>query len=139
MLDGVEAYGAEPEGITYSLIHLLRPEVLHQPQHLDELPLASPAHPRLQPPPQHSELLRQLPPGQGSRLVQRSRLALQQRQVVDRVEDEVVAVQKTPNMGNPGLDRVARGREWEYLSVALGSPTVDRYIKPDGIMSPALS
>ena len=92
MLDGVEAYGAEPEGITHSLVHLLHPEVLHQPQHLHELPLAAPAHPRLQQTPQHTELLRQLSPGQRSSLVQGPDLALQQRQVVDRVEDEVVAV-----------------------------------------------
>ena len=57
VLYGVEAYGAQPEGVTHRLVHLLLAEVLHQPQHLHVLPLAAPAHPRLEQPAQHSELL----------------------------------------------------------------------------------
>ena len=72
---------------------------LHQSEHLHELPLSSLAHPRLQQPPQHSELLGQLPSNQRRRLIQCPRLLLKERQVMERVEDEVVSIVRTADGG----------------------------------------
>ena len=66
-------------------------ERLQQPQHLHELALALLAQARFHQPPQLREAFRQLPASQRRSLVQRVRLLLQQRQVMQRVEDHVFA------------------------------------------------
>ena len=69
---------------------LLVGEVLQQAQHLHELALAPFPHAGLQQAAQRPVRFGQLPPLQRRGLVQGRRLPLQQRQVVDGVEDEVV-------------------------------------------------
>jgi hypothetical protein len=62
---------------------------LHQPQRLDELAFAAIAHPPFKEPPQMLERFRQCPILQGSRLIERAGLLLEERQIVLRVEDEL--------------------------------------------------
>jgi len=71
-------------------VYLIQLEAFHEPEHLDVLPLAPPAHAGLQEAAQGGEFLGQIPLLQGSRLVQGPCLLLQQGQVVDGVVDEVV-------------------------------------------------
>ena len=86
--------------------HLLDPERLHQAQHLHELAFAWFAHAGLQQAAQRGELLRQLPAGQRRGLVQRVDLLLDQRQVVQRIEHEVLPL---VGAGMPGDDLRAAG------------------------------
>ena len=67
-------------------------ERFHQAQNLHELALALLAHTRFQKTAQGRELFRQLPTGQRRGLIQRVDLTLDQRQVVQRLEHEVLAL-----------------------------------------------
>ena len=77
MLDGVEADHAQGEGVPDGAADVGEPKVLEQPQHLHVLARARRTQSRLQEPPQPKKLLRQRPPDQGRRLVERPGLALQ--------------------------------------------------------------
>ena len=90
MLHGVRVDGAQPEGVLDGVVDLLMGEVLQQTQHLHEFALAPFAHARLQQTAQRLILLGQIPPLQWRGLIQRGGLPLQQRQVVDGIEDKVV-------------------------------------------------
>jgi hypothetical protein len=57
-------------------------EHFHQPQHLNELPLAAPAHARLEQPAQMPQALRQGPALQRCSLVDRAGFLFQKRQIV---------------------------------------------------------
>ena len=92
MLHGVEADGASRNGVTHGRRDLLDLERLHQAQDLHELALALLAHARLEQAAQRGELLGQLPAGQRRGLVERVDLLLDQRQVMQRVEHEVLAL-----------------------------------------------
>src|SRR6516162_7329036 len=67
-------------------------ERLHKPQDLDELALAAVAHPGFEETPQLQKLLRQRPILQGPRLVERSGLLLDQRQIMQGIADKVAAL-----------------------------------------------
>ncbi len=86
--------------------HVVDPERLHQAQHLHELALALFAHAGLEQAAQRGELLRQLPTGQRGGLVERVDLLLDQRQVVQRIEHEVLPL---VGAGMPGDDLRAAG------------------------------
>ena len=92
MLHSVEADHAALQRICYRGSNGVEGEGLEQPQDLDVFPLSLLAHPRFQQPTQIAKLGRQLPPDQGSRLIQRVGLLLQQGQIVQRIEDEVLPV-----------------------------------------------
>ena len=92
MLHGVEADGAACDRIANGGGDVVDAEDLHQSQHLHELALALLAHAGFQQPAQGGELLRQLPAGERRGLVQRVGLLLDQRQVVQRIEHEVLAL-----------------------------------------------
>ena len=92
VLDGVVAGRSPAYGILHGGMHLVSGEGLKQPEHPHELPLALPAHPRLLKTPQPAVLLGKIPSGKWCRLVQSAGLLLQQRQVVQRVEYEVVVL-----------------------------------------------
>ena len=77
MLYGVEADGAQPQGISHGVVDLLVGEVLHETQHPHELTLATLAHPVLQQTAQRPVLFGQVPPRQRRGLVQSARLTLQ--------------------------------------------------------------
>ena len=62
MLHRVEADGPQPDGVPYGCVHFLLREGFQQPEHVDILPLAPPAHARLQETPQRAEFLGQVPP-----------------------------------------------------------------------------
>jgi hypothetical protein len=72
-------------------VDVLEPERLKQAQNLDVLPLAGLAHAGLEQAAQGRELVGQPPALERSGLVQRTEFLLEQRQVVQRVEDEVLA------------------------------------------------
>jgi hypothetical protein len=61
VLDGVEADGAEPDRVERSRRDDHFGKDLHQPQHLDELALATVAHAGFQQPAQMLKRLRQYP------------------------------------------------------------------------------
>src|SRR6266852_8172631 len=79
-----------PRAMAHRGRDLIGAEYLHQPQNLDELALALLTHSRFQKTPQRGELLRQPPAGQRRSLVERVDLLLDQRQVMQRLEYEVL-------------------------------------------------
>ena len=91
MLDGIEADGPAIDAIAHGGGDIADAERLHQPQHLHELALTLAAHPRFEQAAQGRELFRQLPAGERRGLVQRVDLLLDQREVMQRIEDEVLA------------------------------------------------
>ena len=66
-------------------------EGLHQPQHLHILAAAVFLQPRFQETAQRGEALRQLPAGQRCGLIQSACLLLDQRQIMQRIEDHRLA------------------------------------------------
>ncbi len=92
MLHRIEADRTAFDRVAHAGRDIVDPEHLQQPQDLHELALALLAHARLEQAAQRRKRLRQLPAGQRSRLVERADLALQQRQVMQRVEHEVFAL-----------------------------------------------
>ena len=92
VLHCIEADCSARDGVAHRGSDLIGAEYLHQPQNLHELALALLAHPGFQKTPQRHELVRQSPAGQRRSLVQRVDLLLDQRQVVRRLEYEVLAL-----------------------------------------------
>ena len=92
VLDGVEAHCPQLQGLLHGGMEILDAEGLEQPQHLHILASPHLQHPRLHQPAQGRELGRQVPCRQGRCLVQGVDLPLDQRKVVDRIEDHVLAV-----------------------------------------------
>src|SRR5450432_3289113 len=92
VLHGIEADCSTRDGVAHRGSDLISAEYLHQSQNLHELALALLTHPTFQKTPQRGELLRQLPAGQRRSLVQRVDLLLDQRQVVQRLKYEVLAL-----------------------------------------------
>ena len=90
MLDGVEPGRAQSQGVLDSATDVGQPKVLEEPQDLHILAGPGFAQPGLQEPPQPEKLVWQRPPGQRRRLIERARLALQQGQVVQRIEDQLL-------------------------------------------------
>ena len=100
MLDGVEADGAHPERGLHRHVQVGEIERLQQPQDLHVLAAAGLEQPRLHQPAQGLELGGQLPAGQRGRLIEGADLLLQQRQVMDRIEDHVLAAVAPGMAGN---------------------------------------
>ena len=73
-------------------VHVVQAECLEEPKDLHVLPASGPARTRLHQPAKGCERIGQLPTGERRRLVQRSDLALDERQVVQRVKDGVFAL-----------------------------------------------
>ena len=88
VLDGVEPDRPQAHGVLDGAADVVETKVLKEPQHLHVLTRARLAQPCLQQAPQPEELVRQLPPRQRRRLIERAGLALQQSQVVSRLEDQ---------------------------------------------------
>ena len=89
LLDGIKADGTQLDGVRDSGCHDGLRKQLHQPQHLDILPLAPAPHPGLQQAAQMSERLGQVPVLQRCRLIQSARLLLDQRQIMQGIKHEV--------------------------------------------------
>jgi hypothetical protein len=87
MTNGVEADRAHQQRIFDRRELLLQGEGLHQAKHLHILAAAVLLEPGFEQTPQLRKALRQLPAGERRRLVQRSSLLFEQRQVVQRIED----------------------------------------------------
>ena len=111
---------AEPERVPHGGVDCRHREGLEQAQDLDELALAGGAavlraQPGLEQPAQGRELRRQLPSLEWRRLVQRPDLLLQERQVVQRIEDEVGAPVRSAMPG----DLLAACGDHHLVDVAL--------------------
>src|SRR5271154_2113318 len=104
--DGVKSYRAHAQRGFDRDMEVFHPEALQQPQNLNVFPAAGLDHPRFHQAAQGVELRRQVPFGQRRRLIQRADLLLDQRQVMDRVEDHVLAV-ITPWMAGDDLPAAA--------------------------------
>ena len=89
MLDCVEADRPQLAGLPYGGCDVVESEVLEQTQHLHVLAFARLAQTRLQQTPQSPELCGQFPAGQWGCLIQCVRFPFQQRQVVQRIEDQL--------------------------------------------------
>jgi hypothetical protein len=83
-----------------------RIEVFHEAEDLDIFALACFAHAGLQKPVQGFKFLGQRPSLQGSRLIERTNLFFQKRQVVEGIEDHIALVVRPPV---PGDDRSGSG------------------------------
>jgi feruloyl-CoA synthase len=92
VLHGVEADCSARDGVARRGSDVVETEHFHRPQSLHELALALLAHPGFQKTPECHELFRQPPAGQRCRLIERADLLFDQRQVVQRIEYEVVAL-----------------------------------------------
>jgi len=92
VLYGIEADCSARDGVAYRGCDLIGAEYLHQPQNLHELAFALLTHSGFQKTPQRGELFRQPPAGQRRSLVERVDLLLDQRQIVQRLEYEVLAL-----------------------------------------------
>src|SRR3954452_20152125 len=92
MLDRVKADRAAGDGLFDGGQNVLGTEYLEQPQDLDELAFAALGHARLDQAPQRGEFLGQLPSGQRRRLVESAGLLFEQPQVMQWVEDKVLAL-----------------------------------------------
>ena len=92
MLYGIKANNAALERVRYRCLNLFDRERLEQTQYLDVFSLPLFAHPRFQQATQIAEHRRQLPLVQWRCLIQRIGLLLQQRQIVQRIEDEVLVL-----------------------------------------------
>src|SRR5689334_14945878 len=92
MLDRVKADRATRDGLSDTGQHVLGAEYLQQPQHLDELAFAAFGHAGLDQAAQRGKFLRQVPADQRRCLVESANLLFEQRQVMQRVEDEVLAL-----------------------------------------------
>ena len=106
MVDLVRS-GRAPEDLAREFEPSSQPKVLEEPQDLHILAGPGFAQPGLQEPPQPEKLVWQRPPGQRRRLIERARLALQQGQVVQRIEDQLltpVAATMTGDLLTPADD-----------------------------------
>ena len=100
VLDGIEADQAALHRVLHCGRHLAFREVLQRAQGLDVFPLAAWPEARLEQAAQRIEGRIELPSAQRRRLVQRARLPLQQREIVQRVVDHVAADIAPPMAGD---------------------------------------
>lgn len=101
VLDGVERDRSQLEGLPCGGSDLFAGEVFEQAQNLHVLAFARLAQPRLEQAPQTHQLFGQLPAFERRRLIERVRLALQQGQVVDGIEDQLFALVAASMPGDP--------------------------------------
>ena len=92
VLHGVEADRAQLQGLLHGCMQVIDVEGLEQTQDLHILAAPHLEHARLHQAAQSLELFGQLPFRQRRSLVQRIDLALDQRKVMDRVEDHILAL-----------------------------------------------
>jgi hypothetical protein len=114
MLHGIDADGATLDGVTHGCRDIVDGERLHQAQDLDELAFAGLSHPRLEQAAQRGEFVWQLPIHQGGCLIERIDLALDQRQVMQQIEHEVLALIR-PRV--PG-DDLGSARDYHLVHIA---------------------
>ena len=92
MLHGIEANRAELQRLLHRSMKIVEAKALQQAQDLHVFAPSGLDHSCLHQAAQGRELGRQLPLGQRGRLIQGVDLLLDQRQVMDRIEDHVLAV-----------------------------------------------
>jgi len=97
VLDRIEADRPQPEGLADGGLDLAEREALQETQDLDVLALAGGtvipgAHTGLQETPQGGEGLGQIPAPERGRLVERADFALDERQVVQGIEDQILTL-----------------------------------------------
>ena len=100
VLYGVKADRAHLKRLLYRGMQGRQMEGVEQPRDLDVFASAMPVHASFHQPAQRCELLGKLPTLQRRGLIKCVELLLQQRQVVDRVEDEFIAIPAPGMAGN---------------------------------------
>ena len=124
MLDRVKADRATGDGLSDAGQHVLGAEYLQQPQDLDELAFAALAHAGLDQAPQRGEFLGQIPADQRRRLVESADLVFEQGQVMQRVEDKVLALvgarMTGDHLGPAGDHHLVDVAADQHLAVAVG-------------------
>jgi hypothetical protein len=93
MLDRVKADCAASDGLSDTSQHIRRTEYFQQPQHLDKLAFTALGHAGFEQATQRGKFLGQIPADQGRRLIESADLLFEQRQVMQRVEHEVLALE----------------------------------------------
>lgn len=88
MLDRIEADCAELDRLLHRRMQIGELETFQQSQNLHVFPPTMLGHAAFHQPAQRGELVRQIPALQRSGLIQRIDLLLDQRQIMDRVEDD---------------------------------------------------
>ena len=91
MLHGVEADGAQPHRIPDGGTDFFQTKVFEEPQDLDILAGTGLPHSCLEQPPEVNKLLGQLPAFERCCLLECSGLAFQQRQIMQWMEDQLIA------------------------------------------------
>ena len=92
VLDGVKADHAQAKGLTHTGVNLLEAERLEEAKHLDVLAPSGACHARLEQAPEGGEVFGQLPARKRRRLVEGAGLVLDERQVMEWIEDELLAL-----------------------------------------------
>ena len=100
MLDRVKADCAAGDGLSDTGQHVRRTEYLQQPQHLDKLAFTALGHAGFEQATQRGKFLGQIPADQGRRLIESADLLFEQRQVMQRVEDKVLALVRARMTGD---------------------------------------
>ena len=111
----VEADGAKPQRLRHGLFDLMLMEILHQPQHLDELAPPGIAHPRFHQPPQTMNAFGKLPAVERRGLIERLALVFQQSQIMQRIVDKLRLV-VAADMGG---DRLAATGDLDPVDISL--------------------
>ncbi len=114
VLDGIVADGTPAQGLGDGGMDHFQGEALQQPQELNIFALAGLAQACLQEPVELLEGLRQLPAPQGGGLIQRPHFLLEQRQIMQRIEDEVLALIGAPMAG----DHLGSAADDHFMDVA---------------------
>ncbi len=106
MLDRIEADCAELDRLLHRRMQIGELETFQQSQNLHVFPPTMLGHAAFHQPAQRGELVRQIPALQRSGLIQRIDLLLDQRQIMDRVEDDVFPL-PAPRMASNDLATAA--------------------------------
>ncbi len=114
MLDSIEADRAEPNGLLHGRVQVRKVEAFHEAQDLHIFPPAMLGHSAFHQAAQRREFLGQVPALERSGLIQRVDLLLDQRQVMNGIEDDVLTL-PAPRMTR---DDLAAAADYHRVDIA---------------------
>ena len=116
VLHGIEADRAQLQGLLHGRVEIIDVEGFQQAQNLHIFPASRLDHPRLHQAAQGCELRRQVPFGKRRGLIQSIDLPLDQREVMQRIEDHVLAPVTARMTGN---DLAAAADHKKFFAVSV--------------------